>query len=180
MPSLPREAGPRPGPDILYAGPSRGAPADQRGRLARLKPAVLAQAAPARGCAWRAGGADERRVGLERVRGGRFARRPAAVRRSSCRAFARFVLGSPVFGGTTLRKLSVRYALARTARTRVELIRGRRVIRTLAGTRRVRAGRLRTLTLRPRTVRRGTYRVRLVIRRAGAQAQSVTLVTRRL
>ena len=113
------------------------------------------------------GGVDERRVVLERVRGGRFAKRPAAVRRSSCRVFTRFVLGSPVFGGTSLRKLSVRYALARSARTRVELIRGRRVIRTLAKTRTVRAGRLRTLALRPRTVPRGKYRVRLVIRRRG-------------
>ena len=62
------------------------------------------------------GGVDERRVVLERLRGGRFRKRPAAVRRSSCRAFTRFVLGSPVFGGRTRRALRVRYALARTAR----------------------------------------------------------------
>ena len=112
------------------------------------------------------GGADERGFVLERC---------AAGARRAPRGGAALLLprlhplraGSPVFGGTTRRKLSVRYALARTARTRVELLRGRKVVRTLAGTPAGAAGRLRALTLRPRTVPRGRYRVRLVIRRAG-------------
>ena len=126
------------------------------------------------------GGVDERRVVLERRRGGRFVRRPASVRRSSCRLFTRFVLRSPVFGGTARRRQSVHYALARTARTRVDLLRGQRVVRRLQRTRRVRAGRARAVTVRPGSLPRGTYRVRLTIRRSGARARSVTLVTRRL
>ena len=126
------------------------------------------------------GGVDERRAVLERVRGGRFVRRPASVKRSSCRVFTRFFLDAPAFGGTTARPLRVRYALARTARTRVELLRGRRVVRRLAGTKRVRAGRLQTVRVRPRTLTRGRYRVRLTIRRAGARAQSVALSARKL
>jgi hypothetical protein len=126
------------------------------------------------------GAVDERRAVLERVRGGRFVKRPASVRRSSCRVFTRFVLGAPVFGGTTGRRQTVRYALARTARTRVELLRGRRVVRRLAGTRRVRAGRLQRLRVRPAGLRDGRYRVRLTIVRAGARTQRVTLATRKL
>ena len=126
------------------------------------------------------GAVDERRAVLERVRGGRFAKRPASVRRSSCRVFTRFALGAPVFGGRTSRRQTVRYALARTARTRVELLRGRRVVRRLAGARRVRAGRLRTVRLRPRGLRDGRYRVRLTILHGDARAQRVTLTTRKL
>ena len=74
----------------------------------------------------------------------------------------------------------MRYALARTARTRLELLRGRRVVRRLAGTKRVRAGRLVSRSLRPRGLPRGRYRVRLTIRRAGAKPQMVTLAARRL
>jgi hypothetical protein len=126
------------------------------------------------------GGVDERRTVLERVRGGRFVRRPPSVRRSPCRVFTRFKVHAPVFGGTDRRRLVVHYALARTASTRVDLVRGRRVVRRLAGARRVRAGRLRTLRVAPRGLDRGRYRVRLTIRRAGARAQSVTLAARRL
>jgi hypothetical protein len=126
------------------------------------------------------GGVDERRAVLERVRGGRFVRRPASVRRSSCRVFTRFLLNAPVFGGSTARALRVRYALARTARTRVDVLRGRRVVRRLAGLERVRAGRLQTLRLRPGALADGRYRVRLTIRRAGARAQTVTLSARKL
>ena len=126
------------------------------------------------------GGVDERRVVLERRRGGHFARRPASVRRSSCRLFTRFVLRSPVFGGTRKRRQTVHFALARTARARVDVLRGRRVVRTLQRMRRFRAGRARGLSLPARALPRGRYRIRLTIRRAGAPARSVTLVTRRL
>ena len=126
------------------------------------------------------GGVDERRVVLERRRGGRFARRPASVRRSSCRLFTRFVLRSPVFGATRKRRQTIHFALAHTVRARVDVLRGRRVVRTLQRMRRLPAGRARGLSLAARSLPRGRYRIRLTIRRAGAPARSVTLVTRRL
>jgi hypothetical protein len=125
------------------------------------------------------GRVDERRIVLERRRG-RFVRRPASVRRPDCRLLSAFRLGAPVFGGTGARRLAVRYRLVPSARVRVDVLRGRRVVRRLARSRRAPAGRTRRLALRPRGLARGTYRVRLTIRRAGATPRRVSLRARRL
>jgi hypothetical protein len=63
---------------------------------------------------------------------------------------------------------------------RLDVLRGRKVVRRLANSRRVRAGRTRRATLLPRGLPRATYRVRLTIRRAGAKPRRITLAARRL
>ena len=131
------------------------------------------------GSAARAAAVDERRVVLQR-RGGRFVRRRAYVKRVDCRVLSRFALSGPVFGGRTLRRLAVRYRLARGARARVDLLRRGHVVRRLSRLRRVPAGRTRTIRVRPRTLARGAYRVRLTVRSGGGKARRMTLTARRL
>ena len=126
------------------------------------------------------GGSDVRRFVLER-RGGRFVRRAPYVKRVSCKVLSRLSLGSPVFGGRTGRRLTVRFTLARRARVRVDLVRRGKVVRRVARSRMVRAGRARTVRVRPRGLARGAYRVRLTIRRGGgAKARRVALTAHRL
>ncbi len=74
-----------------------------------------------------------RRVALAR-RGGRFHRRPAFSQRASCGAISSFKLERPVFGGRTNRAVDVTYRLGKSARVRLELLRGKRVVRRLAPT----------------------------------------------
>ena len=130
-----------------------------------------------------AGGAvDERRFVLER-RGQRFLRRAAYTRRGGCGSavLSRFTLGAPVFGGTTARRLTIRYRLSRTARVRVDLLtRAGKLARRLTALHRVRAGRTRTIHVRPRGLRRADYRVRLTIHRPGAPTRRYALTARRL
>ena len=85
-----------------------------------------------------------------------------------------------MFGGTTRRPLRVGYRVARTARVRADLVRGGKVVRRLSRSRRVAAGRARVLRVRARGVKRGAYRVRLTIRRAGAKTRRIALTARRL
>jgi hypothetical protein len=60
-------------------------------------------------------------------------------------------------------------------------VRGRgKVVRRLAKLRMVRAGRTKVLTVRPRGLRRGAYRVRLTIQRPGAKPRRVALTARKL
>jgi hypothetical protein len=126
------------------------------------------------------GGLDVRRFVLER-RASRFVRRAPFVKRVSCGVLSRFALGSPVFGGRTGRRLAGRYRLARRARVRVDLVRRGKVVRRLARSRSVRAGRTRTVRIRPRGLGRGAYRVRLTIRRtAASKPRRVVLTAHRL
>jgi hypothetical protein len=125
------------------------------------------------------GRVDTRRFVLER-RNGRFARRPASVKRPDCRVLTAFSLSAPVFGGTTGRRLGVSYRLRSAARVRVDLLRGRKAVRRLAGTRRVAAGRTVRLRVRPRGLRAARHRVRLTIRRPGEAVRRVKLSAQRL
>ena len=61
--------------------------------------------------------------------------RPAFYRRASCGAITSFKLERPVFGGRTNRAVDVTYRLGATGRVRLELLRGKRVVRRLAPTR---------------------------------------------
>ena len=124
------------------------------------------------------GRTDTRRVALAR-RNGRFTRRPDFYRRASCDAVSSFKLEAPVFGGRANRALGVSYRLAGAGRVTVDLLRGRRVVRTLsrASTRTAR----RTFRLRvgAEKLRRGDYRVRLRVTRGG-RTTTTALTARRL
>ena len=121
---------------------------------------------------------DTRRVVLRRS-GGRFTRRRAYYRRESCGLLASFKLLRPVFGGTGNRPLRVAYRVSKTARVRLEVLRGRRVV-----------ARRRTATRRPgRTYRvrfgaarrsRGDHRVRITVAPRRGRAVRAVLTSRRL
>jgi hypothetical protein len=111
---------------------------------------------------------DTRTVVLER-RGGRFHTRQAAERHPGCGVIRRFALASPVFGGSTHRRLAVRVQLPRGRHGRVELRRGGHMVRRISF-----RGR-RTWLVRPAALRRGVYAVRVVTGRSRA-----TLHARRL
>jgi len=120
---------------------------------------------------------DVRRIVLERVRG-RFRARPAAYRRASCGALSSFKLDLPVFGGSKRRSLGVSYRLGSAARVRVTVLRGNRVVRRYLTRSRL-AGRTYRQSVLSRKLRRGTYRVRIVVTRPGASTTS-TLTAKRL
>jgi hypothetical protein len=113
-------------------------------------------------------------------RAGRFVKRPAYVKRSACVFLRSFTLGRPVFGGTTRRQLGVSVRMRGTpGRVRITLRRGGKVVRTLAGSRRLGAGKRIRLRVRPRGLGVAAYRVRVDVRAAGKRRAAV-LTARRL
>jgi hypothetical protein len=123
-------------------------------------------------------GADVRQFVLAR-RGGRFHRRPASARRPGCGTLRAFKLGLPVFGGTRGRKLAVSYKLASARTARVTVLRGKKTVRRYKARSR-RAGRTYRVSIKPRKLKRATYRVRLTLTRRGARTQRFTLSSKRL
>ena len=124
------------------------------------------------------GGTDTRRVTLRRAHG-RFRGRPAFHRRASCGTISFFKLGSSVFGGRDGARLGVAFRLGVPARTTLTLLRGGRKVRTLRTAQDPARRKLR-LSLRARGLRRGDYRVRLRVQRAGGEVKTATLTARRL
>ncbi|HEV3002494.1 MAG TPA: hypothetical protein VGW75_17280 [Solirubrobacteraceae bacterium] len=126
----------------------------------------------------RGGRVDVRRVALERRRG-RWRRLPDYYRRASCGRLSSFKLLRPAFGGTTRRRLGIAFRLSTVSRVRVTVMRGRSVMRRL-GTARRAAHRTHRLSLSPRGLRRGTYRVVLDVRPRGGEPLRAVLASRRL
>jgi choice-of-anchor B domain-containing protein len=122
-------------------------------------------------------GTDVRRIALRRV-GGKWSRRPEFYRRASCDLLRSFKLERPVFGGRTNRALNVSYQASSAARAEVTVLRGAKVVRRFAA-RDVRARRTMRARLDASKLRRGTYTVRIVLRRGGETVTS-TLSARRL
>jgi hypothetical protein len=120
--------------------------------------------------------AQRRRVGL-RLAHGRLKRRPGFQRRRTCSLLTSFTLGRPAFGGVTGRPLGISFGMSRAGTARVRVTRAGRTIRTYR--RRMRAGRNRRLRLSARGLRRGDYRVQLVVR-SGRRVARSALVARRL
>jgi acyl CoA:acetate/3-ketoacid CoA transferase alpha subunit len=83
-----------------------------------------------------------------------------------------------VFGGSKRRSLGVSYRLGSAARVRVTVLRGNRVVRRYLTRSRL-AGRTYRQSVLSRKLRRGTYRVRIVVTRPGASTTS-TLTAKRL
>ena len=124
------------------------------------------------------GRADVERVTLER-RNGRFARRPAFYRRTSCAQVSSFKLERPVFGGRGNRAIDASYRLSRSGRVTVELLRGTRVVRQLSRASDRRAGRTFRVRVTSEGLPRGDYRVRVRMVRTG-QTTTAALTARRL
>jgi hypothetical protein len=119
-------------------------------------------------------GAETKRVALRRVNG-RFSVRKAFDRRDGCGVIASFKLSRPVFGGRTRRALGAAFRLGRAGRATVELLRGGRVVRTVAA-RDYAAHRTYRFTFGAAGLRAGDYGVRLRV----AGGPTATLTSRRL
>jgi hypothetical protein len=122
---------------------------------------------------------DTRRAVLERRRG-RFRARPDYYRRVSCGTITSFKLERPVFGGRRNRALGIAFRLGRESTVRVDVLRGRRVVRRLVRGGSRRARQTHRLRLPSEHLRRGDYRIRLRVTPLGGRAVTATLVSRRL
>ena len=92
-----------------------------------------------------------------------------------------FKLNGPVFGGRKRGKLTIRYRLAERATVRLTLYRGKKVVKRLLRARTRQANRTFRVVVRPRNLRRGMYRVQIVVLSAdGNRRQSVALKAKRL
>jgi hypothetical protein len=119
---------------------------------------------------------DTRYVSLRR-RNGRFKVRRTFVRRPTCGALRRFQLGRAVFSGRRRHRLRVVYEVAQAGTVRIQLLRGRRVVRRTRA-RSVTPGTY-SAVLSGRRLRSGEYRVRLVAVLGGRRVVS-TLGARRI
>ena len=123
------------------------------------------------------GRTDVRRAALARS-GGRFRARRSFYRRESCGVLESFKLGSTVFGGRQNRAMDIAFRLTRRARVSVQVLRGRRVVRTFrAQTREARI--THRLRLASEGLRRGDYTIRMTVEYGGKRLTSA-LGARRL
>jgi hypothetical protein len=121
--------------------------------------------------------ADIRRVTLVRSKG-RFQVVKPHYRRSTCGVLRTFKLSSPAFGGKNKRKLGIAYRLAGEGRVGVVVRRGNKVIRRFRTVNR--AGNVvHRLSLRPRGLKRGVYKVTVTVAAEGRTTRS-TLHSRKL
>lgn len=122
---------------------------------------------------------DVRHLVIER-RNGRLIPRRGYVQRTGCGVLKSFELSRPVFGGAGRSPLRVFYRLGAQATARVSVLRGgRRVNGLLVKARKVGNGYRVTIPAR-RLPRRGTYSVRLTVRRDGQKVRAATLQAQRL
>jgi hypothetical protein len=116
-------------------------------------------------------------VTLRRSRG-RFVKRPDFYRRATCDRLPSFKVERPVFGGRTNRPLNISFRVAQTARVRIQVLRGNRVVARRGPSTR-RAGVTHRLRVDPKRLRRGEYRIRITVE-GGARPLTAVLVARRL
>ncbi len=121
---------------------------------------------------------DERRVAYRRA-GGRFRARRAFDRTPSCRLLSSFKLERTVFGGQGNRALGIAFRLESTARARVEVLRGGRVVKRYR-TQSRRRGTTHRLRLGSEGLRRGDYAVRLTVVTSDGRRSVAKLTARRL
>ena len=124
------------------------------------------------------GQADTVRVTLGRSKG-RFGPRRAFYRRDSCGALQKFKLSRPVFGGTRKSKLGIAYRLNQAARVEITVTNRReRTVKRFAA-KQVAANKTQRLTLSPKGLERGDYRVKIGVTRGGRTTTS-TLTANKL
>ena len=125
------------------------------------------------------GQSDVRRK-VFRLQGGRFTARPDFYRRDTCGLLRSYKLERPAFGGSTRRPLRAAFRLTRAGTVRVQVLRGATVVKTLVNSKRFAAGRTHRASLRSAGLRKGDYKVRITVRRAGSRTATSTLTTRKL
>jgi len=120
---------------------------------------------------------DVRYISLVRSKG-RFKVRRGFVRRPTCGPLRVFRLNRMVFGGKRREPVRVVYRIAEPGTVRIELLRGRRVVRRTKNVQRA-AGTYST-RIAPKRLRRGVYRVRIVATLGGRRVVSTRLYARRI
>jgi hypothetical protein len=120
---------------------------------------------------------DVQRLVVQRARG-RFVRRKAFSRRDTCRTLRRFRLSRAVFGGSNNRPLNIAFRLTNPAEVSIEVLRGKRAVRSFAAT--ARQPRITfKVNISPRDLKRGDYTIRIRVERGGSTS-TASLVARRL
>ncbi len=114
-----------------------------------------------------------------RLQNGRFTARPDFYRRDTCGLLRSYKLERPAFGGSTKRPLRVAFRLTRAANVRIQVVRGNRS-ETIVRSKRFAGGRTRRVSLRSAGLRKGDYRVRIRVTRAGSRTVTSTLTSRKL
>jgi hypothetical protein len=122
---------------------------------------------------------DIRRKVLQ-LKGGRFTARPDFYRRDTCGLLRSYKLERAAFGGSTKRPLRAAFRLTRAATVKLQVLRGKTVVKTLIKSKRFAAGKTRRTSLSAKSLRRGDYRVRITVKRAGRKTVKSTLTTRKL
>ena len=115
------------------------------------------------------GTSDVRRK-VFRLKGGRFTARPDFYRRESCGLLRSYKLERAAFGGSTKRPLRAAFRLTRASTVRIQVLRGdegRQDAREVEAASRPTARTARRLTAKG--LRKGDYKVRITVRRAGSQ-----------
>ncbi len=122
---------------------------------------------------------DIRRKVLQRT-GGHFLARPDFYRRDTCGLLRSYKLERAVFGGSTKRPLRVAFRLTRAATVKLQVLRGKKVVKTLVRSKRFAAGKTHRASLSAAGLRRADYKVRVTVKRAGRKTVRSTLTTRKL
>ena len=121
--------------------------------------------------------ADIRRVTLVRRLGSFRVVRPH-YRRSTCGILRTFKLSSPAFGGSNRKRLGIAYRLAGEARVSIVVRRGKKVVKRFR-TRGFAGNVVHRRSIRPRGLRRGTYKVTATVTAGGRTTRS-SLYSRKL
>jgi hypothetical protein len=159
-----------------FAGRERGV--RWNGRAARGRPpadGLLFVRFTARGTDGRT---EVRRVTVQRSHG-RFRRRAPFHRAAACDLVPRFKLFGPAFGGREHRALRIAFSVAERASVRIEILRGRRVVRRFRAAQR-RPNVTHRLRVGAKGLPRGVYSVRLVADTGTGRRVTARLSARRL
>ncbi len=105
------------------------------------------------------GTADVRRK-VFRLKSGRFTARPDFYRRESCALLRSYKLERAAFGGSARRPLRTAFRLTRASTVRLDVLRGKQVVKTLLTSRRFAANRTHRATLKASGLRTGDSKVR--------------------
>jgi hypothetical protein len=122
---------------------------------------------------------DVRRKVLQ-LKGGRFSARPDFYRRDTCGLLRSYKLERAAFGGRSKTPLRAAFRLTRAGTVRLQVLRGKQVVKTLIRSKRYAGGKTFRKRLGVKGLRKGDYRVRITVKRARSKTAKSTLTARKL
>jgi PKD domain len=105
---------------------------------------------------------------------------PGQPKPAALKPLRSFKLGFPAFGGKKHRKLVIRYRLRERGKVTLRLYRGKKRVRTLASNRSTRPNKTYRLTVRSKSLKRGRYTVRIIVRATSGKVQRAKLASKRV